>query len=251
MDPAGQRGSFPDRQSGSLSSMIRHRIDQILSRHGYCSRGESRGWLKAGRVRIGDRIAGDPSEKVAISDLRIDGEPVDHPEGILVMLHKPAGLVCSHDEREGPNIYSLLPERWLRRNPPVTSVGRLDKDTTGLLLVTDQGPLVQRWTSPRHKVVKRYEATVDRDLDPDLVPLFASGTLRLPDDPEPCLPATLVLTGDRTASLELVEGRFHQVRRMFACRGFQVVSLHRSRFGRLELESLAAGEWTPIEAGAI
>lgn len=231
--------------------MTRHRIDQILSRHGYCSRGESRGWLKAGRVRLGDRVADDPSEKVVVADLRIDGEPVDHPEGVLVMLHKPAGLVCSREEREGPNVYSLLPERWSRRNPPVTSVGRLDKETTGLLLVTDQGPLVQQWTSPRHKVVKRYEATVDRDLDPDLVPRFASGTLCLPDDPEPCLPATLTLTGPRTASVELVEGRFHQVRRMFASQGFRVVSLHRSRFGGLDLGTLASGEWTPIEAGAI
>ena len=135
--------------------MTRFRIDQMLSRHGYCSRGESRGWLKAGRVRIGDLIAKDPSEKVLLADLRIDGEPVDHPEGILVMLHKPAGLVCSRDEREGANVFSLLPERWSRRNPPITSVGRLDKETTGLLLITDRGELVQRWTSPRHKVTKR------------------------------------------------------------------------------------------------
>ena len=231
--------------------MIRHRIDQILSRHGYCSRGESRGWLKAGRVKVGDRSALDPAEKVSVADLRIDGEPVDHPEGILVMLHKPAGLVCSRDEREGPNIYSLLPERWSRRNPPITSVGRLDKETTGLLLITDQGPLVQRWTSPRHKVLKRYEVEVDQDLDPSLVPLFGSGTLRLPDDPEPCLPAELTLTGARSATLDLIEGRHHQVRRMFAGQGFRVVALHRSRFGALELGTLPPGEWLAVDAPAI
>ncbi len=231
--------------------MIRHRIDQILSRHGYCSRGESRGWLKAGRVKVGDRSALDPAEKVSVADLRIDGEPVDHPEGILVMLHKPAGLVCSRDEREGPNIYSLLPERWSRRNPPITSVGRLDKETTGLLLITDQGPLVQRWTSPRHKVLKRYEVEVDQDLDPSLVPLFGSGTLRLPDDPEPCLPAELTLTGARSATLDLIEGRHHQVRRMFASQGFRVVALHRSRFGALELGTLPPGEWLAVDEPAI
>jgi 16S rRNA pseudouridine516 synthase len=214
--------------------MTRFRIDQMLSRHGYCSRGESRGWLKAGRVRIGDLIAKDPSEKVLLADLRIDGEPVDHPEGILVMLHKPAGLVCSRDEREGANVFSLLPERWSRRNPPITSVGRLDKETTGLLLITDRGELVQRWTSPRHKVTKRYEVLVDQDLTPELIPLFASGTLRLPDESDPCLPATLTLTGTRTASLDLIEGRYHQVRRMFASQGFRVESLHRSRFGALD-----------------
>jgi 16S rRNA pseudouridine516 synthase len=231
--------------------MTRHRIDQILSRHGYCSRGESRGWLKAGRVTVGDRPALDPAEKVAVSDLRIDGEPVDHPGGILVMLHKPAGLVCSRDEREGPNVYSLLPERWSRRNPPITSVGRLDKETTGLLLITDQGPLVQRWTSPRHKVVKRYEVEVDQDLPPSLVPLFGSGTLRLPDDPDPCLPASLALTGNRSATLDLVEGRHHQVRRMFASQGFRVVALHRSRFGALELGPLLPGQWSPVDERAI
>ena len=231
--------------------MIRHRIDQILSRHGYCSRGESRGWLKAGRVKIGDRSALDPAEKVLVADLRIDGEPVDNPGGILVMLHKPAGLVCSRDEREGPNIYSLLPERWSRRNPPITSVGRLDKETTGLLLITDQGPLVQRWTSPRHKVLKRYEVEVDQDLDPSLVPLFSSGTLRLPDDPEPCLPAELTLTGARSATLDLIEGRHHQVRRMFASQGFRVVALHRSRFGDLELGALPPGEWLTVDEPGI
>jgi len=231
--------------------MTRFRIDQMLSRHGYCSRGESRGWLKAGRVRIGDLIAKDPSEKVLLADLRIDGEPVDHPEGILVMLHKPAGLVCSRDEREGANVFSLLPERWSRRNPPITSVGRLDKETTGLLLITDRGELVQRWTSPRHKVTKRYEVLVDQDLTPELIPLFASGTLRLPDESDPCLPATLTLTGTRPASLDLIEGRYHQVRRMFASQGFRVESLHRSRFGALDLGDLPQGQWRAISEASI
>ena len=231
--------------------MTRFRIDQILSRHGYCSRGESRGWLKAGRVRINDLVAKDPSEKVLLADLRIDGEPVDHPEGILVMLHKPAGLVCSRDEREGANVFSLLPERWSRRNPPITSVGRLDKETTGLLLITDRGELVQRWTSPRHKVTKRYEVLVDQDLTPELVPLFASGTLRLPDESDPCLPATLTLTGTRTASLDLIEGRYHQVRRMFASQGFRVESLHRSRFGALDVGDLPPGQWRAVSEASI
>jgi 16S rRNA pseudouridine516 synthase len=207
--------------------------------------------LKAGRVRIGDLIAKDPSEKVLLADLRIDGEPVDHPEGILVMLHKPAGLVCSRDEREGANVFSLLPERWSRRNPPITSVGRLDKETTGLLLITDRGELVQRWTSPRHKVTKRYEVLVDQDLTPELIPLFASGTLRLPDESDPCLPATLTLTGTRTASLDLIEGRYHQVRRMFASQGFRVESLHRSRFGALDLGDLPQGQWRAISEASI
>jgi 16S rRNA pseudouridine516 synthase len=148
-------------------------------------------------------------------------------------------------------VYSLLPERWSRRNPPITSVGRLDKETTGLLLITDRGELVQRWTSPRHKVTKRYEVVSDQDLDPDLVPLFASGTLRLPDDADPCLPANLVLTGVRSAHLDLVEGRYHQVRRMFASQGFRVTSLHRSLFGALELGDLPPGQWRAVTEESI
>jgi 16S rRNA pseudouridine516 synthase len=231
--------------------MTRFRIDQILSRHGYCSRGESRGWLKAGRITLRGIPVKDPSEKVLVEDLRVDGEPVDHPEGILVVLHKPAGLVCSRDEREGPNVFSLLPERWSRRNPPITSVGRLDKETTGLLLITDRGELVQRWTSPRHKVTKRYLVEVDQDLDPALVPLFASGSLCLPDESDPCLPATLTLVGPRIAHLDLVEGRYHQVRRMFASQGFRVISLHRSHFGALDLGDLPAGQWRAVVAESI
>jgi 16S rRNA pseudouridine516 synthase len=202
--------------------------------------------LKAGRVTVGGEIVKDPSEKVLIADLLVDGEPVDHPDGILVMLHKPAGLVCSREEREGPNVYSLLPERWSRRNPPITTVGRLDKETTGLLLITDQGELVQRWTSPRHKVTKRYEVVTDRELEEGLVPLFASGGLRLPDESEPCLPATLEITGACSAHLDLVEGRYHQVRRMFASLGFRVVALHRSHFGKRDLADLPPGQWREV-----
>ncbi len=223
--------------------MTRFRLDQILSRHGYCSRGESRGWLKAGRVTVAGAVAKDPSDKVLLADVRIDGEPVELTGGILCILNKPAGLVCSRDEREGPNVFSILPERWSRRNPPITTVGRLDKDTTGLLLVTDQGPLVQRWTSPKHKVPKVYEATLDREPDPSLIELFASGTLLLVDETEPCLPARLEITGERAARLELIEGRYHQVKRMFASQGIMVTALHRSRFGDFELGDLKPGEW--------
>lgn len=223
--------------------MARHRIDQILSRHGYCSRGESRGWLKAGRVTVDGVRAKAHDVRVEIASVRVDGEPVERPEGILCVLHKPAGFVCSRDEREGANVFSLVPERWSRRNPPVMTVGRLDKDTTGVLVVTDEGTLVQRWTSPRHKVPKVYEVVLDRDPAPELAALFASGTLRLNGEDDPCLPARLEITGPCTARLELVEGRFHQVKRMFLSQGLEVLSLHRSRFGDFDLTGLAPGEW--------
>ena len=102
----------------------------------------------------GTRAEGSDREKRTRCRVQIDGNPVEAPEGLLALIYKPAGYVCSHDSREGPNVYTLLPPQWSRRNPPVTSVGRLDKDTTGVLLITDDGALVQRWTSRATKFRK-------------------------------------------------------------------------------------------------
>jgi 16S rRNA pseudouridine516 synthase len=222
------------------------RLDQLLANLGYCSRREARAWIQAGRVTVRGEVVDDFGAKAEPADVQIDGEPLDHPAGLLLLLHKPTGLVCSHDEHEGPNIYSLLPARWRERNPAVTSIGRLDKDTSGLLLLTDQSELVHRLTSPKHKVPKIYRATVNRDLTPELIPLFASGTLLLADEKAPCAPAELKLLSPREAELILTEGRYHQVRRMFASQGCEVLTLHRARFGHLELGGLAAGQWREL-----
>lgn len=225
------------------------RLDQLLANLGYCSRREARAWIQAGRVTMRGVVADDFGAKADPADVRVDGEPPDHPDGLLLLLHKPVGLVCSHDEREGPNVYSLLPPRWRARHPPVTSIGRLDKDTSGLLLLTDRSELVHRLTSPKHKVPKVYRATVGADLAPALIPLFASGTLLLPDEKQPCAPAELRIIAPREAELTLTEGRYHQVRRMFASQGVEVLALHRARFGPLGLGDLPAGQWRELPAG--
>ncbi len=218
------------------------RLDQLLANLGYCSRREARDWVASGAVTVRGEIADDFSAKANAADVTVDGQPLDHPDGLLLLLHKPLGLVCSHELREGPNVYSLLPERWRRRNPIVTSVGRLDKDTSGLLLLTDLSPLVHRLTSPKHKVPKIYRATVDRDLTPELVPLFASGTIMLEDEKAPCAPAELKIISPREAEVTLTEGKYHQVRRMFAsASGATVLTLHREKFGALDLGDLAPG----------
>lgn len=224
----------------------RLRVDQLLSRFGYCSRSEARAWLRDGRVTCGAEVMRDPAVRVDTTQVQVDGQPVEFPAGLLVMFHKPAGDTCSHDAREGPTIYDRLPARWLARHPAVTSIGRLDKDATGLLLLTDQGDLVHRFTSPRHKVPKRYEVEVGADLSPVMVDLFASGTLLLEDEKEPCLPARLELLGHRSAILELVEGRYHQVKRMLASQGCPVIRLHRIRFGGCDLGDLEPGQWRPV-----
>ena len=225
------------------------RLDQLLANLGYCSRREARDWIKAGRVTVRGAVADDFGAKADPADVRVDGEPLDHPAGLLLLVHKPVGLVCSHDEREGPNVYALLPPRWRARNPQVTSIGRLDKDTSGLLLLTDQSELVHRLTSPKHKVPKTYHATVGADLSPDLIPLFAGGTLLLKDEKNPCAPAELKIISPRAAELTLTEGRYHQVRRMFASQGVTVLALHRARIGPFELGDLPAGSWRELPLG--
>ncbi len=225
------------------------RLDALLSRYGYCTRSEARAWIKAGRVRIGAAVAKSHSDKALPANVLIDGQPVEHPHGILALLHKPAGCVCSHDSAEGPTVFDLLPPRWLARNPPVTTIGRLDKDATGALLITDDGELVHRLTSPKHKVPKLYEVTVAADLPPGIADTFAAGTLVLEGEDKPCLPARLELLGPREARLEITEGRYHQVKRMFASQGCPVTRLHRTRFGEHTADDLAPGEWRMLPVG--
>lgn len=226
------------------------RLDQLLANLGYGSRREAHALVEGGHVTVAGEVADDASRRVDAGDVRVDGEPLDHPEGLLLLLNKPAGLVCSHEWREGPNVYSLLPERWRRRNPVITSIGRLDKDTTGLLLLTDQSPLVHRLTSPKHKVPKVYRAQLDRDPPPSLPTLFASGALQLDGESKPCAPAELRLVGPRDAEVTITEGKYHQVRRMFAAGGCTVVALERIRFGHLELGDLAVGQWRELALDA-
>jgi 16S rRNA pseudouridine516 synthase len=222
------------------------RIDQLLANLGYCTRSEVKTFLKNNEVLAATSRLKNPSEKVPAADVRVNGEPLDHPDGIFIMLNKPVGLVCSHDGREGPRIYDLLPERWRRRNPQVTSIGRLDKETSGLLLLTDQTELVHFYTSPKNKVPKRYLARLDKLPPPSLVEVFARGEILLDGEEKPCAPAELRLSGTREVSVILTEGKYHQVRRMFAASSLTVLELKRTSFGRLELGNLEAGKWKTV-----
>lgn len=221
------------------------RLDQTLSNLGYCSRREVRYWLRDKRVRVAGELATNASQKVDPATVSVDDAALDHPGDILVMLNKPLGYVCSHDSNEGPRIYDLLPARWQARNPKVVSVGRLDKDTTGLILLTDQSALVQQLTSPKHHVDKVYLVTVEKELDTELIDLFAKG-IDLVSEPQPCLPAKLEIIEPYIARVVLNEGKYHQVRRMFAACGYHVVALHREQFGQYTLGELAVGEWRDL-----
>ena len=163
------------------------------------------------------------------------------------MLHKPAGYTCSTRDK-GRTVYELLPARFARRDPGLSTVGRLDRDTTGLLLLTDDGGLLHRIVSPKSKLPKVYQATLAGDLRGDEAALFASGSLLLESETTPLLPAQLQVLGPRQAQLTLHEGRYHQVRRMFAAVGNHVEALHRPRVGGLELGGLAPGQWRALDA---
>lgn len=222
------------------------RVDQLLARYGYCTRREAASWVKAGAVTREGAAVSRPEEKVDPAAVLVEGRPVPFPGGITVAFHKPAGYACSHNAQESPLLYDLLPPDWLRRNPAPETAGRLDRETSGLILLSDDGALLHRWTSPRHEKVKIYEVTVDAEFPAGLAETFAAGTLLLHGESKPCRPAELEITGDRTARLSLTEGKYHQVRRMFASQGCRVTALHRTHAGAVALGSLPPGAWREL-----
>jgi 16S rRNA pseudouridine516 synthase len=184
-----------------------------------------------------------PEQRADPAAVLVGGSPVEFANGLRVAFHKPAGVVCSHNPAEGELIYDLLPPGWMRRQPAPETAGRLDKETSGLILISDDGALIHRWTSPKHDIVKTYEVVVDREFPPGLAELLAAGTLQLRGEARPCLPARLEITGPVTARLHIREGKYHQVRRMFASQGCTVTGLHRTRIGDIKLGDLAPGRW--------
>ncbi len=238
-----RQGSMPT----SFAPAPTYRIDRILANLGYGSRTDAKVLVARRRVRIDDELVVRPEQLADPSRVTLDHEPLDRPTGISVVLHKPLDVVCSHDEREGTRVFDLLPPRWLGRNPQVVSAGRLDKDSTGLIFITDNHELVHRLTSPKRHVTKRYEVRVDGEITPETVERFASGELLMAGDSVPCRAATLTILGPRHAEVILTEGRNRQLRRMFVSCGLTVEALHRTDFGSLSLGELGEGEWRDIE----
>jgi 16S rRNA pseudouridine516 synthase len=217
------------------------RLDRLLANLGYGSRREVQAMVDHGEVVLDGERQRDASARLALTAdlparMSVQGAPLDPPPPLGLILHKPLGVVCSHRET-GRNVYELLPARWRARNPGLSTIGRLDLDTTGLLLLTDDGGFLHRVISPRSHVAKRYLATLDRPLTGDEGALFASGELMLEGETTPLRPAVLEPLSPTRAHLTITEGRYHQVRRMFAAAGNHVVALHRDRIGGLDLPS--------------
>lgn len=224
------------------------RVDRLLGSLGYGSRNEMARMARAGGIVLDGVDLTDVSKRIAVTPdlparMEIDGEPLDPPPGLALMLHKPLGMTCSHKE-DGALVYDVLPDRWRRRDPAISTVGRLDKETSGLLLMTDDGDLLHRVISPKKQVAKVYRATLARPLRGDEAALFASGELLLENDDRPLKPAGLEILSPTEARVSVTEGRYHMVRRMFAAVGNHVEALHRERMGGLALpDDLKPGEW--------
>ncbi len=224
------------------------RVDKLLGSMGYGSRSEIARLGKVGGIVLDGVDLTDVSKRIAVTaDLPgrmvIDGRPLDPPAGLVLILNKPLGMTCSHKE-DGALVYDVLPERWRRRDPAISTIGRLDKETTGLLLLTDDGDLLHRVISPKRHVAKVYRATLARPLAGTEGALFEAGGLVLEGEDKPLAPAHLEIISPTEARLSVTEGRYHMVRRMFAAVGNHVEALHRERMGQLALpEDLAPGDW--------
>ena len=232
------------------------RLDKLLAGMGYGSRREIELLAANERITLDGVALTDSARRITLtpdlqSRLTVNGEAIDPLPGMVVMLHKPLGTTCSHKET-GPLIYDLLPNRWKRRDPQLSSIGRLDKETSGLLLLTDDGQFLHKVISPKQHVAKRYLATLARPLREDAAALFASGTLMLEGEEKPLLAAELDVLSPTTARVTLHEGRYHQVRRMFAAIGNHVETLHRESIGGLLLPAdIKAGEYRVLSADEI
>ena len=217
------------------------RIDAHLSSLGYCTRSEAKRFLRIYELCINDKRVFDTSIKAYHDDITINKEAID-PETITVLLNKPSGFICSHNDA-GSLIYALIPNRWNRRNPKVSTIGRLDVDTTGAILLTDDGALNHKLSSPKSDVLKIYEATLAVPLKGDEVQIFASGELMLNGEKKPLLPAVLEVISPTQVRLEICEGKYHQVKRMFGAVGNRVLTLHRVKFDTFDVEDLKEGTY--------
>jgi 16S rRNA pseudouridine516 synthase len=236
--------------------MTTMRLDRLLANLGYGSRREMQILARNGRIKLDGAIMRDIEQRAAIDPdlperLTINGEPLDPLPGLVIMMHKPLGVTCSHKEA-GPLVYRLLPDRWRLRDPAISTVGRLDKETSGLLLLTDDGALLHRIISPKHNIAKIYRAELESFLRGDEGDIFASGRLMLDGEEKPLAPAKLSPVGPHEAILTLHEGRYHQARRMFAAVGNHVTRLHREALGGLALDAtLEPGEFRLLDSAEI
>lgn len=229
---------------------------KLLANLGYGSRREvtqmlKNGWVTdtAGRECTENELV-DLEDHAAYATLRVDDEPLDPAPGMVLLLNKPVGYTCSTKD-VGRLVYELLPPRFKLRKPVLSTIGRLDRESSGLLLFTDDGPLLHRVIAPKSQVSKLYEVELASDLQGDEAAIFAAGTLLLEGETEPLAPVEFKRLAPRRAQVRLMEGRYHQVRRMFAAVGNHVLTLQRQAVGNLGLDGLDEGQWRQLSKDEI
>lgn len=217
------------------------RLDKILASQNICTRKEAGKIIRQGLVRVNGETVRKPDFKLDpdSSDVEVRGERLDFRRHIYLMMNKPAGVISATEDNRDKTVIDLVPEQFRRKG--LFPVGRLDKDTVGLLIITDDGDFAHRITSPKKHVYKRYLAVLDKPVNDSDVKAFESG-IRLSDGTV-CLPAGLEILPDNSAVARICEGRFHQVKKMFKARGYEVLHLKRLSIGGLSLDgNLAEGE---------
>lgn len=218
------------------------RLDKLITDTGICSRSQARDRIRSGSVSVDGTVVRDAAAKFDSDVVRVlvDGQPIGDSGHLYVMLHKPEGLLSASRDTRKPTVLDLMPAEWRRRG--LFCVGRLDKDTTGLLLLTDDGDFAHRVISPKSRIPKIYVATVEGVPTEADAAAFREGIV-LKDGLE-CLPAELTILGPGRVEVMVYEGKYHQVKRMLASRLLPVTALHRRRIGELELDSaLAPGQY--------
>lgn len=220
------------------------RLDKLISQTGL-TRSEAKKAISSGRVQVRDVTVRDTGMNVLPEDVLIDGEPIEDEQDLYIMINKPAGVLTATEDKFAPTVMSLLPEKYARRK--IGPVGRLDKDVTGLVLMTTDGVLAHRLISPKWKAEKVYKAECEGSLGEKEVSAFAEG-IELKDFTTAPAKLTILSSGETSiAEVALTEGKFHEVKRMFAKTGHPLISLRRLSIGCVRLdEELAEGKWRKL-----
>ncbi len=227
------------------------KLVKLLANLGYGSRKEVEKILRSGLVTNASGVPYSAKDSANPDDVRINGLELDPLSPLVIVMNKPEGFTCSTQD-PGDTIYDLLPPRFSKRNPGLNPVGRLDKDTTGMLLMTDDGKFLPQVIHPKSACLKVYHVWLDRPLGGNEAEIFGSGEMLLESESRPLLPAAFKPLGENEALVTLHEGRYHQVRRMFAALGNHVLKLSRISIGGFELpKDLAEGEWREVSKDEI
>ena len=229
-----------------MAKQLTVKFERMLQSQGFGSRRYCRQLIESGRVSVNGSEQTDPQLELVCEDLQftVDGMPWLYRERVYLLLHKPADYECSRNPQHYPSVLSLLPPQLQERG--VQCVGRLDADTTGLLLLTDDGPWLHQLTHPKHHVPKRYLITLKHPCDESQLQALHEGVL-LHGETEPCRAKNLEVRGERLLAMSIEQGKYHQVKRMLAAAGNRVEALHREQFGKLTLGDLAPGEWCYLD----